>query len=276
MSGSSKTAKEPEKYRLEQYFVKENFNKIMNITKNFLKPKDEIFSFFIFTVVFLLALALSPSSKAQNNLSDNSNFDLYGPGVDIIIVAPPGIFTLPESQTNITRVCTLGEALNIVLDVSGKNKIEFQDPIVDMCDNETIENLDQHFQMDKVGKVTVDSDSLPYLEDKSALITMRNLPFEEEPDIEVDGKPATDQDIKNKSWDQSSKTLTFKAEHFTTYKAVANPSMPSATTEAKQIEEGQQSISKIGNIFLMLIIIAIVVVVIGIAGYLVWRKKQSL
>lgn len=197
----------------------------INIIQKILRPNYEILLFFVFAgVIFLTFPVLSPS-KAQINLGDDPDFDPYGPGVKIIIVAPPEAFTLPESQTNITEVCTPGEALNIVLDIAGRNKIEFRDPIVDMCDSKTIENLEQYFQMDKVGEVTVDSDSLPYLKNRPAIITMRNLPFEEEPDIKVDDKLTTDQDIKNKSWDQFSKTLTFEAKHFTTYKAVDKSSI---------------------------------------------------
>ena len=255
----------------------------MNIIKKILK-RGLVLLLFVLASMFSIALTTSSPSGAQINFGDNPSFDLYGPGAKIIIVAPPGVFTLPESQTNITRVCTLGEALNIVLDVAGKNKIEFKEPIIDMCDKGTIENLDQRFQMDKVGEVTVDSNSLPYLKNKSALITMRGLPFEEEPDIEVDGRPATNQDIENKSWDQSSKTLTFEANHFTTYKAVAKSFGFPAIAEEEQIGEEQQpapsrnisSFLSIGNIFLIPIIIAIILVVVGIVGYLVWRKKQSL
>lgn len=248
----------------------------MNIIKNFLQLKFSKSLFFVLIGVIFLALTLLSPSNAQINLGDNPDFNLYGPGIKIIIVAPPGVFTLPESQTNITKVCTLREALNIVLDVAGKNKIEFQDPIVDMCDNETIENLDRYFQMDKTGEVTVDSDSLPYLKDKSALITMQNLPFKEEPDIEVDGRPATDQDIENKSWDQASKTLAFETKHFTTYKAVANSSITSFITKEEQILKEQQPTAKIENIFLIVIILTIVLVTVGIVSYLIWRKRQSL
>ena len=156
-----------------------------------------------FFVVFLISISFA---NAEINFGDNSNFDPAGPGIKIIAVAPPGIFTLPGSETtNFTRVCTLGEALNIVLDVSGKNKVEFHDSIIDMCDTNTINNLDTYIQLDKTGEVTVDSESLTYLRNKRANITMRNLPFEEEPAIEVDGKLATPEDIKDKLWNQSAK-----------------------------------------------------------------------
>jgi len=152
----------------------------------------------------------------------NPDFDINSPGVKVIIVGPPGIFTLPGSQTtNFIQVCSLGEAFNLVLDVAGKNMVRFDDPIVDMCDNETIQNLDNYIQMDKVGEVSIDSEALPYLKDVSAEVTMRNLSFDQEPEIEVDGKPATAQDVENKQWDEGSKTLEFKAKHFSVYKAVA-------------------------------------------------------
>lgn len=159
--------------------------------------------------------------KAMMSAGDIPNPDESAKGVQIVIVSPPDIFNLQGSETsNFAQVCASGEALNIVLDVTGKNKIEFQDPLVDMCDNDVIQNLDDYVQIDKAGEVSVRSDLLPALKNRSANITMRNLPFEKEPDIEVDGKLATDRDIENKSWDTSSKTLTFKAKHFTTYKAV--------------------------------------------------------
>jgi hypothetical protein len=245
----------------------------MNTIENNLKSVGWKFLFFLCIFVFLTFI--TPFySRAQINFGDNPNFDPSGPGVKIIIVAPPEVFTLPESQTNITRVCTLGEALNIVLDVAGHNKIEFHEPIVDMCDNKTIENLDQYIQLDKTGEVTVDSNSLPYLEDKSATIVMRNLPFEGEPDIEVDGKPATNEDIENKSWDQSSNTLTFDAKHFTTYKAVAKFSESSPIASEEHIEEVRQQTSNIENIFLIIAIIITLLVVVGVLGYLIWRESQ--
>lgn len=262
--------------------------------------KNKKFLLFLSVNIFLAFTILS-SANAQINMGTNPDFDFSGSGIKIIIVSPPGVFTLPKSQTNITSVCTLGGALNIVLDVVGKNKIEFQDSIVDMCSDETIENLDQHFQMDKVGEVVVDSDSLPYLKDKSALITMRDLPFQEEPDIEVDGELADNQDVENKSWDQSSKTLTFEAKHFTTYRAVAKSSASTPTVEEKdvtqekkettkeieqneepadtesfgeakkekQIEEEQTSSNR-------KFLILTVFMAVGVIGYLIWRKKQSL
>ena len=204
----------------------------MNAIKGFLKPNN-----LGVLVLGFLMMAMTSQSKAQINLGDNPNFDPYGPGAKVIIVAPPGVFTLPESATNITRVCSFSEAINLILEVTGKNKIEFQEPIIDMCDNRTIENLDQYIQLDKVGEVTVRSDTLPYLKDKSAKVTMQNLPFEEEPDVEIDGRPATNQDIENKTWDQSSRTLRFQAKHFTTYKAVTKTSSPPIEEEPT---EGQQ------------------------------------
>lgn len=197
---------------------------------------------------------------------------LVAGGVDIIVVAPPEIFNLPGSGTNIVQVCTLGEALNIVLDVAGENKIVFQEPIVDMCDNDTVENLDKYIQIDKKGEVSVDSDSLPYLKNKSAIITMRDLEFEEEPDIEVDGKLATSQDIGNKTWDQSSKTLTFEAKHFTTYKAVAKSVVAEDNNSSNVQGEptGFYLSSKLKITLLIVIFLAVV-----IFGYILYKRKLS-
>lgn len=229
----------------------------------FLKSKKIIVLFFV--VIF--AFNLFSFSRAQANIMYNPEFDITSSGVKVIFVAPPEIFTLPGSETsNFTQVCTLGEALNIVLDVSGKNKIRFEDPIIDMCDNETIENLDDYIQLDKVGEVTIDSDSLPYLKNKSAVITMRNLPFKEEPDIEVDGRPATDQDIENKNWNQSSKTLTFKAKHFTTYKAVSRIIQP------QDKEDGFIETSDFRDTLKILIIIGFIFIVILVV-YIFWKRK---
>ncbi len=61
--------------------------------------------------------------------------------------------------------------------MTGENKIEFLEPIVDMCDKKTIENLNQYIQFDKVGEVTVRSDALPYLKDKPAQSDHAKPPF---------------------------------------------------------------------------------------------------
>jgi len=228
--------------------------------------------FFVLFFVFFLNFIMPFSSIAQVNLDTSNNFDdgsSKSNGVKIITVSPPGIFTLPESQTNITNVCTLGEALNITLDVAGHNKIEFDEPIVDMCDDETIKNLDQYFQMDKTGEVSVDSNEFPYLKNKSALITMRNLPFEEEPNIEVDGILATDNDIENKSWNESLKTLTFKAKHFTTYKAVESiPSQKYAIEGDKNIPQGGEESN------LIIIIICVVLFLVVVILFFKFYKKN--
>jgi hypothetical protein len=186
--------------------------------------------------------------------------------IDIVIVSPPGIFNLSGSETNITQVCTLGEALNIVLDVTGKNKIVFNEPIVDMCDKNTIENLDNYIQMDKNGEISIDSESLSYLKDKSAVVTMRNLNFEEEPDIEVDGKLATSQDIANKTWDQDSGVLTFEAKHFTTYKAVVK----SSVIGGEGPSNGKSVPYQFDNIEILLLVFIFIIVII-VSCYLLYK-----
>jgi hypothetical protein len=219
-----------------------------------------------FAVIFLFNF--SSFYEAHADIMYNPNFDINAPGVKVIFVAPPGIFTLPGSETtNFIQVCSLGEAFNIVLDVAGKNMVRFEDPIVDMCDNETIENLDNYIQLEKAGEVSIDSESLPYLKDTSAVVTMRNLPFEEEPDIEVDGKPATDKDVENKNWDQSSKTLTFKAKHFTTYKAVSSVIEP-----PQKKEDFVTGLSDNNNTSKILIIIGVISMLI-LASYFILKKR---
>ncbi len=180
------------------------------------------------SAIAVLVFIMSGAVWAQTNLGSNPNFNFNSPGAKVIIVGPPDILTMEGSQTsNFTQVCTFEEAINIVLDVTGKNKIEFKESVIDMCDNETIQNINQYIQLENTGEVTVRSDKLPYLKDKSAEITMRNLPFVNEPMVEVDGRPATQADIENKSWDSDSGTLTFTAKHFTTYRAVdAYKSLP--------------------------------------------------
>lgn len=240
----------------------------------------------------LLFFIFVETSNAQINFGDNPNFDPYGPGAKVIIVGPPGIFTLPGSETNFTRVCSFSEAINLILDVTGKNKIEFKESIIDMCNNKTAENLDQYVQLEKVGEVTVRSDLLTYLKDKPAEITMRNLPFEEEPTLEVDGKPATNQDIENKVWDQSSKTLKFKAKHFTTYKAISKTTSSiddkqpftadSRSTDNKQSSEAEPTKSTATNsnqlnvvtISLILGTIFISLAVI-IGAFKIWRSRRT-
>jgi len=261
----------------------------LHIIKKLLKQNKFIIA--TFGIAVLIANVFTPpSSKAQINLGDNPNFNPYGSGLKIIIVAPPGVFTLPGSATNITRVCSLGEAINLVLDVTGKNKIEFEGPIVDMCDNNTVKNLDQYIQLDKAGEITVRSDILSYLQNKSAKITMRNLPFEEEPDVEVDGKPAISKDIENKIWDQSSKTLTFKAKHFTTYKAVAKNSIPQIkerSTDSQQLPSSRydyrttypRDIRNFSPIYIILIIIfiavAVILIIVGAIYFIRWKRKDD-
>lgn len=227
-----------------------------------------IFFFLLFVSFSLFSQSLD--SRAQTNLGNNPNFDITGPGAKVIFVAPPEVlppevFTLPGAQTNFTQVCTFEEAVALVLDVPDKNKVEFDGPTIDMCDNGVAENLDQYINLDTTGEVTVRSDLLPSLQNSSGTITMRNLPFEEEPNIEVDGRPATDKDIENQDWDSASQTLTFKAKHFTTYKAVQASPVPSAANE------------EVADFFLdsfpILIIIVFVVIAIIIIGYLI-RKRM--
>lgn len=237
--------------------------------KKNLRSKYRVLLCFVLISLFFSIITTRPSVKAQVNFGDNPNFDPNAPGAKVIIIAPPGVFTLPESATNFTRVCSFSEAINLILEVTGKNKIEFKEPIIDMCKGGTRENLDKYVQLDKVGEVTVRSDLLPYLKDKSSEITMRNLPFDREPAVEVDGNPATDQDIENKSWDQSKKTLTFSAKHFTTYKAVA----ASETAVENGMGGKQQSASTNYYRFLVSSVLAIGLVAAGAAGYIVWRRK---
>jgi len=184
------------------------------------------------TIVATFFLLSSSASNAQLNFSNPGNEATRSSGIKIILVSPPGVFLKPGSETtNFVQVCSLSEAINIVLDDVGENKIEFKEPIVNMCDNNKIENLDQYVQLDKPAEVTVNSNLAPQL-NKPAEITMRNLPFDEEPAIEVDGKKATEKDVENKVWDQNKKTLKFTAKHFTTYKAVAQntPTTPTNST----------------------------------------------
>lgn len=257
----------------------------MKLRKQFLITLATIFFLFIFVEI----------SKAQINFGDNPNFNPYGPGAKVIIIGPPGIFTLPGSETNITRVCSFSEAVNLIIDVYGKNKIEFPEGILDMCNNTTIENLDQYIQLEKPGEVTVRSDLLPYLKDKPAEITMRNLPFEEEPNVEVDGKPAASQDIENKIWDQSSKTLRFKAKHFTTYKAVSKTTnsvdnkkpfssdprstdnqQPSETESTKYPSTNFNPLNIMTIVFILGALFIFLAIIIGAFKILRSQSKQSL
>lgn len=228
-------------------------------------------------VAILLIVNFTEDLEAQINFGDNPFFDPDSPGIKVIIVAPPEVFTLPGSETtNFTRVCTLGEALNIVLDVVGKNKIAFEGPIVDMCDNETIENLDQYIQLDKVGEVTVRSDILPYLREKPAEITMRNLPFEEEPNIEIDDRPATTDDIENKVWDQSQKTFKFRAKHFTTYRAVAKITQPPPPTSLPLPDHYPRDVYTFPiSDFLLTIGILSILLVVAVLLYFFLRKRRT-
>ena len=83
--------------------------------------------------------------------------------------------------------------------------------------------------------MTVKSEELPYMHDQTAEVTMRDLPYDKEPDILVDGKPATDKDIASKGWDKEKHSLTFTAKHFTTFKAVA-AAAPKATAPPTTVE----------------------------------------
>ena len=185
-------------------------------------PKSSLFiSLFIYGCIFLFGLLLFPQLiYAQTDFSSNPNFDSSSSGVQIILVMPPSDFTKSLSATNITQVCSLGQALNIVLDDPNTNSITFPEEMVDLCSSNVVSNLNQYVQLDKLGEVTVRSDLLPTL-NKPADVTMRNLPFDKEPDVTVDGQQTTNKDIENKIWDGSTKTLKFTAEHFSTYKAVA-------------------------------------------------------
>ncbi len=160
--------------------------------------------------------------------------------IEIYTVSPPGVFAKTGSETNIHQVCTLGEALNLILDDAGVNEIAFHDPIVDMCKDDTISNLDQYVKLDTVGEVTVKSDQLTYLHNQQGDITMRGLPYDQEPDVLVDGQPATSADVGNKQWDGAQHTLKFTAKHFSTYKAVAKggAGASTATPAAQQRQAG--------------------------------------
>jgi hypothetical protein len=225
-------------------------------------PKSQKINFKIFPILFIIGLFLfniTVEAKAMAKFGDNPNFNMNAPEVKVITASPPDIFNLARSETsNFTRVCATGKALNIVLDVTDKNKIEFQEPIADMCDNDVIKNLDDYVQIDKTGEVSVRSDLLPALKNKSANITMRNIPFEEEPNIEVDGRLATNKDIENKKWNPSSKTLTFKAKHFTTYKAVA-ATQPTISENAKK-DKQQSNLSADRQKIILLISISVFII----------------
>src|SRR4030042_309791 len=225
--------------------------------------------FLLFTVI-VACFACFGIAVGQTGIMYNPDFDISSPGVHVIIVGPPGIFTLPGSQTtNFIQVCSLGEAFNIVLDVAGKNMVRFDDSILDMCDNETIQNLDNYIQMDKVGEVSIDSEALPYLKDASAQVTMRNLPFDQEPEIEVDGKPATAQDVENKQWDEDYKTLEFKAKHFSVYKAVA-ASAP--VTGEKTAQSGVSAEETGSKAWILVLIGAVIIITVALVVILGKRK----
>lgn len=236
----------------------------------FKKINFKIFSILLIAGLFLFNII---EVKAMMSVGDIPDPDESAKVVQVVIVSPPGIFNLPGSETsNFIQVCTLGEALNIVLDVTGKNKIEFQDSLVDMCDNNVIQNLDDYVQIDNVGEVSVRSDLLPAFKNRSANITMRNLPFEDEPNIEVDGKLATDRDIEDKDWDSSLKTLTFKAKHFTTYKAVE-----AVEEKSKPPKEVEKETKESNNLKVVLLIAVAILFVFGILIYLlnIYRKQKK-
>jgi len=60
----------------------------MNPIKEFLKPNNWVLLVVGLVVTFSLLLVMTSQSKAQINFGDNPNFDPYGRGAKIIIVAP--------------------------------------------------------------------------------------------------------------------------------------------------------------------------------------------
>ncbi len=116
-------------------------------------------------------------------------------------------------------------------------------------------------------------------------VTMQNLPFEEEPNVEIDARKIISQDIEDKTWDQSTKTLTFQAKHFTSYKAVART--PILFKEQKTSEKQQtpssiypnqlpSNVYNLSPVYIFLLFFEVIVILI-IAGalYLIWQKRKK-
>ncbi len=105
-------------------------------------------------------------------------------------------------------------------------KITFPGPL-DLTDDATIETLqsleDGNINFEN-GEISFDAQTEDVFKELGGTLEMYGLDFEVTPTINVDGEPATEDDVEGIDYDAETGILTFTAKHFTTFTVSETPS----------------------------------------------------
>ncbi|MCD6403071.1 MAG: right-handed parallel beta-helix repeat-containing protein [Candidatus Aenigmarchaeota archaeon] len=138
---------------------------------------------------------------------------------------------LGGSTTDWSKLDDFSNVTNLTFEIPGKGKIVFTEPInlLDLTLLNALKSLKDYLSIE-IGKVSIDTavNALHNL-NKSANVTMYNLPFERQPGILRNGEPdvlagETDGNfVHNVEWDPVSKTLKFTVDSWSTYETDGTP-----------------------------------------------------
>lgn len=178
----------------------------------------------------------------------------------------PAAFYISGSKTSVITKETpnLNNYENFVLDIPGKNKIEFIDPVDASKLFQAGNDISKLIYISASGKVSMDSEKLPGL-NRKAKITMFGLQYKQTPMILRNGEDAKDY-VSNIRYDEKAGVLTFEVKGFSTYE----------TKEAKATTSQDSSKNKP---FSGIVLAATTALVIGIGGsiggFLYLRNKKA-
>lgn len=170
-----------------------------------------------------------------------------------------------SETTDLSQVDDLSSVENFTLDIPGKNKVVFNEP-VDLSADDIFDRINDGVNIDETGKVEIDSELLPEL-NKPASITMSGIDLES-PEIIKDREEEAN--VSNLNYDRDSQILTFDVEGFSTYEAVEDAE--AAIEEARQeAEEDNNGIAW----WLWMLLGCLVLIIILIVALLLIRKPKK-
>lgn len=180
------------------------------------------------TINFTLEKTSSSDSSGSSDTSSTSSSESATSSEvpttttdSITKVVLPSIFTKKGSETtDLSKIKDPKNVKNLTLEVVGKGKIVFKDP-VDLSAKKTIAAFEQLNKYLIIGSGYVDlSSKILSALDKKATIVMYELTHLFEPEVLIDGKKDTKKVVSNVVYDEKTGTLTFDVAHFSKIVAV--------------------------------------------------------
>lgn len=142
--------------------------------------------------------------------------------------------TTGDESTDLTQVADF-RSVNLVMHCPGKGKIVFENPM-DFSAYETMEALRTlgtklDAEVGSSGKFGLSDETIAYIRNAGASVTIYGLPYLSAPDIKLNGGDSSSA-VSSVSYDEAAKAVTFKAAHFSSYTAVPKVTItePAVTT----------------------------------------------